>query len=568
MTSSADADDPREREIHMASKSRLLAGAAVFALAWPGLALARPASEARVKALESEVSELKAEVEALKALAVRPAAAPVQAPPSAAQAEVEELRAQIADLKVQTAAGFSTVREEIPSTTVSLANGRPSFATADGRFSATLHAVMQLDTAAYEQASPGPLTTDLRRSGPALGASASNVDLAHARQLKDGVDFRRARLGVDGTAFEDWDYRLTLDFGGSGVENSGQVYETWVQYSGLRPFKFRVGAFSPSIGLEDQGSTNGMPFLERPVVSDLARGLAAGDTRVNAEAFANGDHWLISGAVTGRTVGVVSTGTAGATPQTFGDQLGFVGRLAATPWHGQDWLVHVGAHGSYVDRPASATGPGATGATPINSYVIGLSNTQELRVDGTKLINTGNINARHADTLGLEFAAQKAGLLVQGEYERFGVQRADPGLADPHFQGWYLEGTWIVTGEARKYNPQTAAFDAPPVASPFSLKAGTWGAWEFGVRYSEIDLNFHAGAGGTAPTAEAIRGGEEQNLTVGVNWYLNPLVRFMLDYEHVRIDRLSPGATLYQTPVGAQIGQSYDAIALRSQFAF
>jgi phosphate-selective porin OprO/OprP len=73
---------------------------------------------------------------------------------------------------------------------------------------------------------------------------------------------------------------------------------------------------------------------------------------------------------------------------------------------------------------------------------------------------------------------------------------------------------------------------------------------------------------GAAPVADAIRGGEEQNVTAGVNWYVNPLVRFMLDYEHVKIDRLSPNAALFQTPVGAQICQSYDAIALRSQFAF
>ena len=193
-----------------------------------------------------------------------------------------------------------------PSTVVTLANGRPLISSADGKFTATVHAVMQLDAAQYDQKSAGAIASDLRRSGPALGASATNVDLTHARDLKDGDDFRRARLGVDGTAFGDWDYRLILDFAGSGVENTGQLYETWVQYSGLKPVKFRIGAFSPSIGLEDQGSTNGMPFLERTVSSDLARGLAAGDTRTAAEIFANGDHWLVSGAVTGRTIGVLN----------------------------------------------------------------------------------------------------------------------------------------------------------------------------------------------------------------------------------------------------------------------
>ncbi|WP_354142374.1 porin [Burkholderia cenocepacia] len=53
-----------------------------------------------------------------------------------------------------------------------------------------------------------------------------------------------------------------------------------------------------------------------------------------------------------------------------------------------------------------------------------------------------------------------------------------------------------------------------------------------------------------------------------MNWYPTQVVRFMLDYQHVRIDRLSPNATAYATPTGAQIGQSYDAVALRSQVAF
>src|SRR5437879_1502322 len=74
-----------------------------------------------------------------------------------------------------------------------IANGRPGIASADGRFTANFHVVTQLDAAAYQQAAAGPIATDLRRSGPALGSSAANVDLTHARNLKDGDLFRRAR---------------------------------------------------------------------------------------------------------------------------------------------------------------------------------------------------------------------------------------------------------------------------------------------------------------------------------------------------------------------------------------
>jgi phosphate-selective porin OprO/OprP len=552
----------------LARRARTARGVQIAALATGLAALSSGAwaapdlRDARIDQLEAQVRQLIADhqQQAAKdeALAARADALAV---------EVDALKRAQAP-PIQTIAAAEGRAPAPPPAVTTLANGRPIFSSADGQFTTTLRTVMQLDTAAYDQASAGPLAADLRRSGPALGATAANVDLTHARALKSGTDFRRARLGVDGTAFGDWDYRFLLDFGGTGVEDSGQLYETWVQYSGLRPLRLRVGAFSPSIGLDDQASTNGMAFLERAAVEDIARGFAAGDTRIAAQAYAAGDHWLVSGAVTGRVVGVVNTGTAAATPQTFGDQLALVGRAAGSPFHGDDWRLLVGVHGSYVARPANTSGPGPTGATPLTGGVVSFGNTPELRVDGTRLVNTGNIDARRADTAGLEFALQKAGLLLTSEYETFGVQRTDPGLSNPHFHGFYVAGTWVLTGEARRYNVQTAAFDAPPVNHPFSLSRGGWGAWEVGLRYSDLDLNAQPGAPGTAPSANAIRGGAEQNLTAALNWYPNGLVRFMLDYDHVHIDRLSPNAALYQTPVGAQIGQTYNAFAVRTQFAF
>ena len=537
----------------------LLAGASGAAKAQtPDASAAAPADprEARIEQLEQQVQQLAAEVQDLKR----------------GQAE-----------QIKTLSTVEAKQASAPAQLASIVAGKPSIASADGRFSANLHGIVQFDTGLYDQPSPGNLATDLRRSGPALGASASNVDLTHARDLKNGTDFRRARIGIDGVVYGDFDYRLIFDFGGTGVENTGQLYEAWAQYSGLKPFHLRVGAFAPSIGLEDQGSTNAMPLLERSVVEDIARGLAAGDTRTAVALWGAGDRWLASGAITGRTIGVINTGTASAVPQTYGDQLGLVGRLAGTPLRGDDWLVHLGVHGSYVLHPANTGGPQATlgGSTALSAQTIAFSNTPELRVDGTKLINTGNIDASNAWSAGLEFAVQKRNFYLQSEYEQFGVGRTDPGLSDPSFHGFYVEGSWVLTGETRKYNTQTAAFDAPSVDHPFSLSGGGLGAFELAARYSDMDLNYDAGLVGHAPGANAIRGGEEQNWTVGLNWYPNSVVRFMVDYQNVRIDRLSPctntgsgvnntctGTALWRTPVGAQIGQSYNAFAVRSQFAF
>jgi phosphate-selective porin OprO/OprP len=528
----------------------LAAGASTVALAQP----AADSRDARIDQLETEVQDLAAEVQDLK-------------------------RGQAA--QIQTLSDVQSKEPAPPSILTTLTNGVPSIKSADGRFTANFHGILQFDAGEYNQSGLGPLTTDFRRSGPALGASATNVDLTHARELKDGDDFRRARIGVDGKAFGDWDYKLIFDFAGSGTEDAGQLYEGWIQYSGLQPVHLRVGAFSPSIGLEDQASTNGMPLLERSVVEDIARGVVAGDTRTAVELWGAGDHGLASGALTGRVIGVLNTGTTTAVPQSYGDQLGVVGRIAATPFYGPDWLVHVGVHGSYLIDPPNLTGPTAAGlGVAPNAEVVAFSNTQELRVDGTKLLNTGNIPAKHASTTGVEFAAEKDSLLFQTEYDYFTVNRTDV-PSTPTFSGYYFEGDWVITGEPRVYNKQTAAFDGPIVAHPFSFSGGGVGAWELVARYSDMDLNYHQGLAGTAPTPTAIRGGEEQNITVGLNWYPNQFTKFMLDVSEVQLRRLSPctntgagaantctGTALWNTPVGAQIGQNFTDVAIRSQFAF
>jgi phosphate-selective porin OprO/OprP len=552
----------------------LFASAASAVLAAASAASASPADDA---ARDARIAKLEAAVAALQNAAAQNQT--LRQENAELKSEVGQLQAQVSDLKATTVTQLQDVRQttaELPK--VSFPGGRPTFASADGKFTASLRGQLQLDTAAYLQDAPGPTSTDFRRSGPALGASASNVDSAHARDLKDGTLWRRARVGFEGTAYGDWDYRLLFDFGGSGVENAGQLYEGWLQYSGLKPFHFRVGAWPQPIGLEDQMSTNWQLFLERPGISDVARNLAAGDTRIGAGGFAYDNLWFVSADVTGRTVGVVNTGTvitATAVPftsnvgtaQTFGDQIGIVGRGVVTPFHGADWRVNLGLHGSYVDRPGNTGGPGANGLTPASALGVRLRDTAELRVDGAQFIDTGSIPAHDASTIGGEIAAQKGPLFAEAEYESVHVDRAD-GPASPTFSGWYVEGSWLLTGEHRVYTASSAAFDGPQVAHPFSLSGGGWGAWELAARYSVADLNFDPGAPGAAPLTDSIRGGKQSIWAVGLNWYPNQVFHFMLDYDHVTIDRLSPNAAVYGTPPGAQIGQSWDVIAVRSQAAF
>lgn len=458
----------------------LFGGVALAALSGP--ALADEATDARIQALEAQLAAL---------------------------------QDQIADLKASTAANEQAIRDEQHATTVSIDKGKPTIASGDGQFSATFHGVMQLDTAQYFQDKSLPASVTI------------------GRDLNSGTNFRRGRFGVDGKLFGDWDYGLLLDFGGSGTDGSTTLHELWVQYSAFKPFKFRVGAFAPNLGLEDAASTNGSLFPERPSSAEVARSLAGSDKRIGAQVLANGEHWLVAAAV---------TGAKAADPATLDEQLGYTFRVAGTPLHGYDWRVHLGANASVVATPAQTTA---------GLYPITLGDRPELRVDGTQLVSTGAIEADGARHWGLEAAAQKKNLLIQGEYFDYVVRRRDPapGLSDPHFHGWYVEGGWVITGEARKYNTGTAAFDAPSVDHPFDLDEHGLGAWELVARYSVLDLD-----------DGAVRGGEQAIWSGGVNWFANPAVKFSLHYLDVSVDR--------PNSAGQQTGQDYQTVNLRSQFAF
>jgi phosphate-selective porin OprO/OprP len=485
---------------------------------------------------------------------------PLQERLAALEAQVEALSAQIVDLKTQSAANVQDVRDTVAAQpAVTLPNGKPSFATADGRFTANIRAIVHFDAANYFQKTPGPIAVDLRR-----GAAAG--DTAHARDLNSGTNFRRARVGFDGKVFSDIDYNFVYEFGGSGQEDAGRIYEASIQYNRLAPFRVKLGSFIPNQGLEDSGSTNGGMFLERTAPSDITRTLAGGDSRTALQLFGYGDRWLTSFAITGTNPGTINS-TGSTVAQPFDEQLGYIGRLAYTPFKGQDWRIHVGANASYVAKVADTLGPDATNVPVAGRYTIQFRERPELRVDGTRLIDTGAIEADHAYTAGLEAAVQYKNFFAQAEGWRFGVDRRNSVLPNPRFSAWYVEGGWILTGEARRYEVASATFNSPNVAKPFNGK-DQFGAWELALRYSDVDLNYHEGSAGSAPGADAIRGGEQKIFTAGLNWYWNSTVRFMLDLQDVKIERLSPNATTFSTPAGAQIGQHYQAVALRSQFAF
>ena len=74
-----------------------------------------------------------------------------------------------------------------------------------------------------------------------------------------------------------------------------------------------------------------------------------------------------------------------------------------------------------------------------------------------------------------------------------------------------------------------------------------------------------------------VRGGRQEILGAALLWYPRPRVRLMLNYLHVRVDRLNPadladpdpfGPPPSTPPIGVQIGQTLDIMAVRVRYSF
>ncbi len=508
-------------------RTTLIAASAMYAVfALPAYAGEREALKAQIEALKQQIAEQ--------------------------QKKLDELASQVQDVKVSTVNQFADerrIRNEGPK--LAIKDARPTFTSGDGKSSISLRGRLSLDYANYFQDRAGPLATDFRR-----GSFGDATEATRARDLNDGTNLRRAQIGVEGKLDDVWQYSLVFEFGGSGQEDGGRIQDAYLQYSGIQNVRLRVGAFSPAVAYDDSISNADSIFLERASPSELQRQIAGSDGRTGIAAYTNGEQWFGALSLTGAPIAT----------QSFDEQLALVGRVTFLPVKGEDFNLHLGANATYMFR-APDQGPDVA-----QRYPFRLRDRPELRVDGTRLIDTGNINTDTLFAPGVEVAADFQNIYVQGEYFWYQFERELGGaLPDPDFSGWYAEAAWAITGETRTWSPTTGTFSGLKPAKPLDLTGDGWGALELAARYSVSDLNFRESL---LPAAGGIRGGEQTAITLGLNWYVNNNIRFLLDYQWIEVDRLSSGAAnaygtgIFVPAAGAQIGQDLEIVSIRTQFTF
>ncbi|HEX2593302.1 MAG TPA: porin, partial [Rhizomicrobium sp.] len=427
------------------------------------------------------------------------AAAPAPAPAVAS----DEVRQQFAPQQAQIDKLAATVDDNQNSykidkqeqSTVSMAGGRPTFSSADGRFTASLRLLGQYDMAYYSQ-------------------DASARLLPNGPDLSSGANFRRAQIGFQGKLFGDWSYFFNTEFGGSnGFESQGRVQTLYIQYDGLKPWAFRIGAYPPPAGLEDNTSSSDTIFLERAQPSDILRNAMGGDGRDAASIIYAGDEFF----------GAISwTGSKVADTAVFDEKNAVVGRLSDSFYSDADSRLVVSASAGYIFKVADST------AAVLSTRPFTISASPELTVDstGSKLISTGAIDTNHLFIWGVEGGAQWKNFYGQGGYFHYTMDQRTVGAPTLDFNGWYVQATWVLTGEAKGWNGQNAAFTPPKPREAFSLEGGGFGTWELAARYDDVNLNDNAGVAGSPTPTGGLRGGDQKIFTLGLNWYPNSVIRF------------------------------------------
>lgn len=317
-------------------------------------------------------------------------------------------------------------------------------------------------------------------------------------QAENGVEFRRAYLNIGGDIYDDFAFMAQYDFSDGGVTKFKDV---WIAAKNI-PYlgQIKAGHFKEPFSINELTSDNYITFLERALpnvfVPSRNTGIQAANTLFNNRAT-----WALGlFRDTNRQGRSVEDGNFIVTS-----------RVTGLPWYQEDGrrLLHLGTGFSYRN---------------IDADDFNFAQSPEVHI-APKYLNTGDLIVDDQILVNAEIALGYGPFSVQGEfiYTKLDTPSA---MDDPSFNGYYIAASYFLTGEHRPYQTSSGNFGRVKPKRPFQITGERGpGAWELALQYSSLDLN----------DAE-VTGGEEDNITAGVNWYLNPNMRIMLNYVYGDIE--------------------------------
>ncbi len=363
--------------------------------------------------------------------------------------------------------------------------------------------------------------------------------------LQDGADMRRARLRADGTIGKNVDFVTEVNF--ANIQDvSNEDTSTQVGSVGLTDFfvtfknlpivgNVRLGHFNQPIGLEHSTSSNNWYYMEYSPGNDAflnpfnyVDGVMAFNTYCDDRITA--------------AIALTRVGKETMTPFAFGSGPGeyaATGRLTCLPVYEDEGrrLLHLGIGYSYggtddnnfttANRPLVRAGGGSSEIPNI------IATGQFYTSDPIQIVDTEIAMVQGRFSMSGEYQLAR-GTNVYEQYS--GGVFSDP-RGDVTYQALYVEGGFFLNpDDHRCYDKKDGTWQRQVVQPSAGQPGCPWlfdhTPVQFICRYSYLDL---ASGNPILTSSSGTQAGWENDITVGLDWYINPEVHFIVNYVYTHL---------------------------------
>jgi len=318
--------------------------------------------------------------------------------------------------------------------------------------------------------------------------------------LSDSILLRRVRPTFSGTVYKYVDYYIRPDFG----QGTTVIYDAWAELRYFNRFKLRVGKFKPPVGLERLQSDDDTSFSERGLPTLLVPSRDIG-FQFSGDLVKGRANYAV-----GVFNGVPDNSLSDTAPSTHRD---YAARVFLTPFATDN------------ESPLRGLGFGV-GASSGSVDGQALPSYKTFGQNSFLPFAAGVTEAGHRTRLAPQayYYAGPFGLYTEYGLTQEGLQKSGV-RTNVGFRAWQVQASYILTGERK-------GFTSPTPKRSFDPSHGGYGAWEIAIRAGEFSADQAIYADALASPTNAARIAKER--VAAVNWYLNRLFRFSLNYGATR----------------------------------
>src|SRR5688572_30386064 len=343
----------------------------------------------------------------------------------------------------------------------------------------------------------------------------------------DTFQATRVRPTFEGTFVGMYDFRFMPDFG----QGRTVIQDAYVRANFHPAAQLTVGKFKSPVGLERMQGSGDIRWVQRAFPTALVPNRDIG-LQLGGD-FGGGRFSYQAAFLNGSNDG---SSSETFTDTDINDDKEYALRLFTQPFaESRNFAVRglgFGIAGTYTDQAGDATQPLLpTFRSP------GQATFFRYRATGT---TAGTIADGERTRIApqLHYYAGSFGLIgeyteVSQDVSRIVAAGNRTGTVDT--DAWQLAASWFLTGEE-------AAFRGFKPKTTFSPSEGTWGAFEVVARVQSLSVSDDAFDGGQDSFADPLAAARQaDSWGVGLNWYLNDNVKWLLDYEHTRSEERRVG---------------------------